>query len=105
MREAQGPAWTDWLRENGVVAIDGIDTRSLVLHLRDRGSMWARDRVTGEEISPRCEGAMEGQALDRAGLHAPSRTCTPSRSGCGSRSSTTGRNARSCGGLPEQAPP
>ena len=39
MREARGPAWTDWLRERGVVALTGIDTRSLVLHLRDEGAM------------------------------------------------------------------
>jgi carbamoyl-phosphate synthase small subunit len=38
MREARGPEWTDWLRERGVVALTGIDTRSLVLHLRDAGS-------------------------------------------------------------------
>jgi carbamoyl-phosphate synthase small subunit len=38
MREARGPGWTDWLREHGVVALTGIDTRSLVLHLRDAGS-------------------------------------------------------------------
>ena len=41
MREARGPAWTDWLSDNGIVALTGIDTRSLVLHLRDRGSMRA----------------------------------------------------------------
>jgi carbamoyl-phosphate synthase small subunit len=41
MREARGLAWTDWLRERGVVALSGIDTRSLVLHLRDRGAMRA----------------------------------------------------------------
>src|SRR4051812_5472239 len=41
MREARGPAWTDWLHERGVVALSGIDTRSLVLHLRDRGAMRA----------------------------------------------------------------
>ena len=39
MREARGPAWTDWLHERGVVALTGIDTRSLVLHLRDAGAM------------------------------------------------------------------
>jgi carbamoyl-phosphate synthase small subunit len=38
MREARGPEWTDWLRERGVVALSGIDTRSLVLHLRDAGA-------------------------------------------------------------------
>jgi carbamoyl-phosphate synthase small subunit len=41
MREARGPAWTDWLSDYGLVALTGIDTRSLVLHLRDRGSMRA----------------------------------------------------------------
>jgi carbamoyl-phosphate synthase small subunit len=61
MREAQGPAWTDWLREHGLVAIDGVDTRSLVLHLRDKGAMWAAIG-TGEEI-PEIEGAMKGKAL------------------------------------------
>jgi carbamoyl-phosphate synthase small subunit len=38
MREARGPEWTSWLREHGIVALTGIDTRSLVLHLRDAGS-------------------------------------------------------------------
>ena len=41
MREARGPEWTDWLRENGIVALTGVDTRSLVLHLRDQGAMRA----------------------------------------------------------------
>jgi carbamoyl-phosphate synthase small subunit len=41
MREARGPEWTDWLREHGVVALTGVDTRSLVLHLRERGAMQA----------------------------------------------------------------
>jgi carbamoyl-phosphate synthase small subunit len=41
MREARGPAWTDWLHERGVVALTGIDTRSLVLKLREAGAMRA----------------------------------------------------------------
>ena len=41
MREARGPAWTDWLHARGVVALTGIDTRSLVLHLREAGAMRA----------------------------------------------------------------
>jgi carbamoyl-phosphate synthase small subunit len=41
MREARGPAWTDWLHERGVVALTGVDTRSLVLKLRDSGAMRA----------------------------------------------------------------
>jgi carbamoyl-phosphate synthase small subunit len=39
MREARGPAWTDWLHERGIVALTGIDTRSLVLKLRDAGAL------------------------------------------------------------------
>jgi carbamoyl-phosphate synthase small subunit len=41
MREAQGPAWTDWLLERGVPALSGIDTRTLVLRLREAGAMRA----------------------------------------------------------------
>ncbi len=41
MREARGPAWTDWLVERGLPALSGIDTRSLVLRLRDGGAMRA----------------------------------------------------------------
>jgi carbamoyl-phosphate synthase small subunit len=47
MREARGPEWTEWLRERGVVALTGIDTRSLVLRLRDGGAMRAA-AVAGE---------------------------------------------------------
>jgi carbamoyl-phosphate synthase small subunit len=31
--------WLDWLREAGVPAISGVDTRALVLHIREAGSM------------------------------------------------------------------
>ena len=103
MREAQGPAWTDWLRENGVVALDGIDTRSLVLHLRDRGSMWAAIG-TGRRDS-RGGGRDGGPGRWSRRSRRPSRTSTPSTVGCGSRSSTTGRSARSCGGSPAPASP
>jgi carbamoyl-phosphate synthase small subunit len=47
MREARGPAWTDWLHRRGIVALTGIDTRSLVVHLRERGAMRAI-AVTGD---------------------------------------------------------
>jgi len=69
MREARGPAWTDWLRERGVVALTGIDTRSLVLHLRDDGSMpavaVAGDAVTVDEAVDlaRAAPSMSGRAL------------------------------------------
>jgi carbamoyl-phosphate synthase small subunit len=41
IREARGPAWTDWLAEHGIVALSGVDTRTLTLHLRSRGAMRA----------------------------------------------------------------
>ena len=31
--------WLDWLRDHGIAAIGGIDTRALVRHIRDRGAM------------------------------------------------------------------
>ena len=41
MRRCGGPEWASWLRERGVVALDELDTRSLVLRLRDSGAMRA----------------------------------------------------------------
>jgi carbamoyl-phosphate synthase small subunit len=61
MREARGPEWTDWLRECGVPAITGVDTRSLVLHLRDRGAMRAAIGASLDEV--RAQPAMVGAAL------------------------------------------
>jgi carbamoyl-phosphate synthase small subunit len=31
--------WLDWLADRGVPGIDGVDTRALVRHIRDRGAM------------------------------------------------------------------
>ncbi len=68
MREARGPDWTDWLNERGIVALTGIDTRSLVLHLRDRGAMRAA-AVAGDANlddvlhAVRALPSMEGAAL------------------------------------------
>jgi carbamoyl-phosphate synthase small subunit len=41
MREARGPEWTGWLADRGIVGISGIDTRSVVLRLREGGSLRA----------------------------------------------------------------
>ena len=65
MREARGPEWTEWLAAEGLVALSGIDTRSLVLHLRQVGAMRAAavagaaavDVVLGEvRVQPRMAG-------------------------------------------------
>ncbi|HUZ98633.1 MAG TPA: glutamine-hydrolyzing carbamoyl-phosphate synthase small subunit [Gaiellaceae bacterium] len=71
MREARGPEWTDWLREQGIVALSGIDTRSLVLKIRALGSMRAVAVAGGGSIEEAVEAAralppMEGRALAAA---------------------------------------
>ena len=68
MREARGPAWTDWLHERGIVALTGIDTRSLVLRLRDAGAMRAvvvaGEGSTEQAVSvARAQEPMAGRAL------------------------------------------
>jgi carbamoyl-phosphate synthase small subunit len=75
MREARGPAWTDWLHERGIVALSGIDTRSLVLKLRHTGAMRAVV-VAGEGSTEqavavaRAQEPMAGRAL-AAGVSTP----------------------------------
>jgi carbamoyl-phosphate synthase small subunit len=71
MREARGPAWTDWLHERGIVALTGIDTRSLVLKLRDSGALRAvvaaGDGSTDQAVKvARAQPAMGGRALAAA---------------------------------------
>jgi len=68
MREARGPAWTDWLHERGIVALSGIDTRSLVLKLRESGAMRAAAAAgdaSVEEVLAAVRGqpSMAGRAL------------------------------------------
>jgi carbamoyl-phosphate synthase small subunit len=68
MREARGPAWTDWLMERNVPALHGIDTRSLVLKLRESGALRAA-LVAGEAsveetlCAVRAQPRMAGRAL------------------------------------------
>jgi carbamoyl-phosphate synthase small subunit len=68
MREARGPEWPEWLLEREVVALTGIDTRSLVLHLRERGAMRAavvagETAIEGVLAEVRAQPPMEGAAL------------------------------------------
>jgi carbamoyl-phosphate synthase small subunit len=75
MRQVGGEDWPRWLAERGLVALDQIDTRSLVLHLRDGGAMRAAV-VSGEASEAevgraiRAEAPMAGRALV-AGVSTP----------------------------------
>jgi carbamoyl-phosphate synthase small subunit len=60
MREARGPAWTDWLREHDVVALSDVDTRALTLHLRSSGAMRAI-AVSGDASAEEAVRAVRGQ--------------------------------------------
>jgi carbamoyl-phosphate synthase small subunit len=68
MREARGPEWTDWLHDRNLLALTGVDTRSLVLHLRERGAMRAA-AVAGDHdldevlAAVRAQPEMAGAAL------------------------------------------
>ena len=70
MRALGSEEWAEWLRDEGLVALDGIDTRSLVMRLREAGAMRAV-AVSDEAAKPvvdaleevRAQPAMEGQAL------------------------------------------
>jgi len=68
MREARGPAWTGWLRDRGLVGLTAVDTRALVLRLREGGAMRAAavaGGMTEEEAvdAVRAQPPMEGTAL------------------------------------------
>jgi carbamoyl-phosphate synthase small subunit len=68
MREARGPEWTDWLREHGIVALTGVDTRSLVLHLRDQGAMRAAVVAEGSSVAEALDAVFRQPAMAGAAL-------------------------------------
>ena len=70
MRSLGGEEWADWLRQHGLVGLEGIDSRSLVLRLRDSGAMRAAAVADERALSVaealeqvRAQPSMEGQAL------------------------------------------
>jgi carbamoyl-phosphate synthase small subunit len=70
MRSLGGEEWAAWLARHGLVGLEGIDTRSLVLRLRDSGAMRAA-AVSDDRALPvadalevvRAQPSMKGQAL------------------------------------------
>ena len=68
MREARGPAWTDWLHQHGIVALSGIDTRTLVLHLRGAGAMRCAVVAGGGSVEEAVAGARAQPPMAGRGL-------------------------------------
>ena len=77
MREARGPEWTDWLRERGIPALTGIDTRALVLHLRERGAMRAAVVPGGLELDATLAAVREQPVMAGAALAGRVSTLSP----------------------------
>jgi carbamoyl-phosphate synthase small subunit len=70
--------WIDWLREESVPAISGVDTRALVLHIREAGSM--RGGIFPDGFAPEEAAALIAQeptmvALDLAREVTPTASC------------------------------
>ena len=68
MRRAGGSDWPRWLAAQGNVALEDVDTRSLVLHLRARGAMRAATVAGAASVEAvladvRAQASMEGRAL------------------------------------------
>lgn len=60
--------WLEWLEQNGVAALTGVNTRSLVRHIRDKGAMRGGifpSATTGEDAVAEVENSpgMEGRNL------------------------------------------
>ena len=68
MRKAR-PAWAEWLRAQGVVALEDVDTRALVRRIRDGGVLrCALGEAPVEELHVRAlaEPPIDGRRLERA---------------------------------------
>jgi carbamoyl-phosphate synthase small subunit len=70
MRRCGGSEWARWLSSHGIVALEEIDTRRLVLRIREAGAMRAAAVADERELAPadaldliRQQPSMEGQAL------------------------------------------
>jgi carbamoyl-phosphate synthase small subunit len=70
MRRCGGDAWAQWLTARGIVALEDLDTRKLVLRIRDAGAMRAAAVADENDLGPdealeliSRQPTMEGQAL------------------------------------------
>src|SRR5207244_12756886 len=82
MRRAR-PAWRQWLKSQGVVALENVDTRALVRTIRDGGVLrCALGEASEEELYAR---ALAEPPIDGRPLGRPVGTQQPYRLGAGPR--------------------
>ena len=81
----------DWLKKNGIVAISGIDTRQLTLHLREHGAMGACISTQADRPDLALAKAQSFAGLDGVDLACEVSRKTVERwhEGCGSWGSTS----------------
>ena len=82
--DAEG-GWLDWLRDCGVPAIERVDTRALVRHIRDRGAM--RGGIFPAELA-------EAEARERVEAEPPMERRRPGARGDPRRAGRVGQLAR-----------
>ena len=94
--------WLTWLRDCGIPALTGVDTRALVRHIRDKGAMrggvFAADAARGRGARARsAEPPMAGRDLAREVTPARAGHPRPGQPGpAGGRRSTPASRTRSC---------
>jgi carbamoyl-phosphate synthase small subunit len=83
MRRAGGTDWTDWLAGEGVVALEEVDTRALVLHIRHAGAMRAAAVAGDASIAEVLRAVREQPRMEGRPLVADVSTRRPYRFGRG----------------------
>ena len=84
MRRAGGTEWTRWLVREGIVALEDVDTRALVLHLREHGAMRAAVVADGIDAATTLERIEAQPSMSGRGLVAGVSTKRRYRLGAGS---------------------
>lgn len=85
MRRAGGADWIRWLTREGIVALEEVDTRALVLHLRECGAMRAAVVAEAADTATTLERIQAQPPMSGRGLVAGVSTAHRYRVGAGSK--------------------
>ena len=86
MRQATGEDWTRWLHGQGIVALEDVDTRALVVRLRERGAMRAAAVAGAASVDQVLEDVRAQEPMAGRALVARVSTREPYRVGGGEKS-------------------